>query len=106
MKGVSTRSVDDLVAALRVSAGISRSEVSPSAVSSTRRSRPSAPVASTTPFPYMYLDSTYLHVRVRPPCGSKAVVIATRVREDGHREVLSVDVGNSENELFGASPPR
>ena len=29
------------------------------------------------------------------------VVIATGVRADGHREVLGVDIGNSENETFG-----
>ena len=31
---------------------------------------------------------------------SKAVVIATGLRADGHREVLGVDVGDSENETF------
>jgi putative transposase len=31
---------------------------------------------------------------------SKAVVIATGLRADGHREVLGVDVGDSENDVF------
>jgi len=31
---------------------------------------------------------------------SKAVVIATGLRAAGHREVLGVDVGDSENEVF------
>jgi putative transposase len=31
---------------------------------------------------------------------SKAVVIATELRADGHRELLGVDVGDSENETF------
>ena len=31
---------------------------------------------------------------------SKAVVISTGLRADGHREVLGVDVGDSENETF------
>ena len=31
---------------------------------------------------------------------SKAVVIATAVRGDGHREIIGVDIGDSENETF------
>ena len=101
VKGVSTRSVDDLVAALGVSSGISRSEVSrickhlDEAVEAFRtRSLAHAR------FPYIYLDATYLHVRCQHHVVSKAVVIATGVREDGHREVLGVAVGDSEDELF------
>lgn len=101
VKGVSTRSVDDLVAALGVSSGISRSEVSricrhlDEAVGAFRtRSLAHAR------FPYIYLDATYMHVRCDHHVVSKAVVIATGVREDGHREVLGVDVGDSEDELF------
>jgi putative transposase len=51
-------------------------------------------------FPYIYLDATYLHVRDDRHLVSKAAVIATGVREDGHREVLGLDVGDSEDELF------
>ena len=51
-------------------------------------------------FPYVYLDATYLHVRCDHKVVSRAVVIATGVREDGHREVRGVAVGDSEDELF------
>ena len=101
VKGVSTRSVDDLVAALGVSSGISRSEVSricarlDEAVEAFRARR-----LDHVRFPYIYLDATYLHVRGDHHVVSKAVVIATGVREDGHREVLGVAVGDSEDELF------
>ncbi len=101
VKGVSTRSVDDLVAALGVTSGISRSEVSricqrlDQAVGAFRTRR-----LDHARFPYVYLDATYLHVRCDHHVVSKAVVIATGVREDGHREVLGVDVGDSEDELF------
>ena len=101
VKGVSTRSVDDLVAALGVSSGISRSEVSricaqlDESVEAFRTRR-----LDHARFPYVYLDATYLHVRSDHHVVSKAVVIATGVREDGHREVLGVDVGDSEDELF------
>jgi hypothetical protein len=45
------------------------------------------------PFVYVSLDATYVHVRERGQVVSKAVVIATRCRADGHREALGVDLG-------------
>ncbi len=64
MHGVSTRSVDDLVAALGIDSGISKSEVSRicagrGEVVGAFRTRP----LDHTAFPYVYLDATYLHVR-------------------------------------------
>ena len=52
------------------------------------------------PFVYVWLDATYVHVREHCQVVSKAIVIATGLRADGHREVLGVDVGDSENETF------
>ena len=67
--GVSTRSVDDLVAALGVD--------------------------------YVYLDATHLHVRSQASqVVSMAVVVATGMNADGGREVLGLDVGDSEDEVF------
>ena len=63
--GVSTRSVDDLVAALGIDSGISKSEVSricsglDEVVTAFRTRR-----LDHTTFPYVYLDATYLHVRL------------------------------------------
>src|SRR5579862_702277 len=99
--GVPTRAVDELVQALGIGSGISRSEVSrictrlDEAVAAFRDRR-----LDHTSFPYLYLDATYLHVREDHHVVSKAVVIATGVREDGHREVLGVAAGDSEDELF------
>ncbi|HEX3566309.1 MAG TPA: IS256 family transposase [Acidimicrobiales bacterium] len=99
--GVSTRAVDELVAALGVSAGISKSEVSricgelDEVVASFRERR-----LDHVGFPYVYLDATYLHVRENHQVTSKAVVIATGVSATGHREILGIDVGDSENEVF------
>jgi putative transposase len=62
--GVLTRAVDELVAALGVSSGISRTEVSricaglDEVVDSFRERR-----LDHVAFPYVYLDATYLHVR-------------------------------------------
>ena len=99
--GVSTRAVDELVAALGLSSGISRSEVSricsalDEVVDSFRERR-----LDHVAFPYVYLDATYLHVRENHQVTSKAVVIATGVSASGHREILGIDVGDSENEIF------
>jgi transposase-like protein len=99
--GVSTRAVDELVQALGIDSGISRSEVSricgglDEHVNAFRERR-----LDHTSFPYIWLDATYLHVRDDHHVVSKAVVIATGVSAEGHREVLGFGVGDSENEVF------
>lgn len=99
--GVSTRKVDDLVAALGVESGISKSEVSRICAGLDQevaawRARPLGHVS----FPYVYLDATYCKVRVEGRVVSQAVIIATGVSGDGRREVLGLDVGDSESEVF------
>jgi transposase-like protein len=100
--GVSTRSVDDLVAALGIDSGISKSEVSricaglDEVVTAFRTRR-----LDHIEFPYVYLDATYLHVRNKTSqVVSMAVVVATGITADGGREVLGLDVGDSEDEVF------
>lgn len=101
VSGVSTRSVDDLVAALGVASGISKSEVSricaelDEAVGAFRTRD-----LDHIEFPYVYLDATYLHVRDDHQVVSKAVVVATGITANGNREVLGLDVGDSEDEVF------
>jgi putative transposase len=99
--GTSTRKVDDLVKALGVDSGISKSEVSRICAEldgevAAFRSRSLAH----TGFPYLYLDATYLKARVDGRVVSRAVVIATGVTADGGREVLGLDVGDSEDGAF------
>jgi putative transposase len=99
--GTSTRKVDDLVRALGVDSGISKSEVSRicaelDAEVAAFRSRSLAH----TGFPYVFLDATYLKARVDGRVVSRAVVIATGVTTDGGREVLGLDVGDSEDGAF------
>jgi putative transposase len=101
VNGVSTRAVDDLVAALGVDSGISKSEVSRICAGLDEqveafRSRP----LHHTGFPYVFLDATYLHVRRSGQVTSMAVVVATGVTASGGREVLGLDVGDSEDEVF------
>jgi putative transposase len=99
--GVSTRKVDDLVAALGAASGISKSEVSRictalDAEMAAFRARPLGHVE----FPYVFLDATYLKGRVGGQVVSRAVVVATGVSMNGDREVLGCAVGDSEDETF------
>src|SRR5688500_16711319 len=101
VNGVSTRAVDDLVTALGIDSGISKSEVSRicAGLDETVAAFRSRPLHHTT-FPYLFLDATYLHVRRTGQVTSMAVVVATAVTATGGREVLGVDVGDSEDEVF------
>jgi transposase-like protein len=78
--GVSTRNVDDLVAALGVGSGVSKSEVSRicgglDAEIARFRERS----LTHTTFPYVFLDATYCKVRVGAHVVSHALVVATGV---------------------------
>ena len=107
VNGVSTRAVDDLVPALGVGSGISKSEVSRICAGLDEqvdafRDRP----LHHTGFPYVFFDATYLHVRRTGPAGppgrSPRWPWSSRpaVTADGGREVLGLDVGDSEDEVF------
>ncbi|HEY3410433.1 MAG TPA: IS256 family transposase [Propionicimonas sp.] len=100
VNGVSTRNVDDLVVALG-GTGISKSEASricaglDEEVGRFRTRRLDA-----TSYPYVFLDATHLHVRGGGLVTSKAVVVATGVTAEGRREILGLDVGDSQDEVF------
>jgi transposase-like protein len=101
LHGVSTRKVDDLVKALGIDSGISKSEVSRICADldvevGAFRDRSLGEVA----YPYVFLDATYCKARVNHRVVSQAVVIATGVTGDGRREVLGFDVGDSEDGAF------
>jgi len=101
LHGVSTRKVDDLVKALGVDTGISKSEVSRICTEldgevAAFRSR----TLAHTSFPYVFVDATDLKARVDGRVVSRAVVIATGVTADGGREVLGLDVDDSEDGAF------
>jgi transposase-like protein len=99
VQGVSTRRVDELVQALGL-AGISKSQVSricrelDAEVERFRTRRLDGP------YPYVWLDATFLKVRQTGKVASMAVVIAIGVRASGEREVLGLDVGPSEDGAF------
>lgn len=99
IEGVSTRRVDDLVKALGME-GISKSQVSRlctelDAEVERFRTRPLR-----DPYPYLWLDATFVKVRADGRVTNQAVVIAVSVNVAGTREVLGVDVGPSEDGAF------
>lgn len=99
--GVSTRKVDDLVTALGVESGISKSEVSRICAAldeevAAWRERP----LDHTWFPYVFLDATFCKVRIGGRVVSQAIVVATGVSIDGRREILGHRVGDSETGEF------
>ena len=99
VQGVSTRRVDEVVKALGVG-GISKSQVSRlcqalDAEVERFRTRPLV-----GPYPYVWLDATYVKVYDGGRVVSMAVVIAIGVRASGEREVLGLDVGPSEDGAF------
>ncbi len=103
VSGVSTRKVDELVAALGCESGISKSEVSRICQGLDMQvqaflQRP----LEFSQYPYVYLDATYLHGRdpARKQVISRAVIVAVGITANGQREVLGIEVGDSEDEAF------
>ena len=104
IEGVSTRKVDDLVRALGNESGISRSTVSRICKEidegvheflSRRLDR--------TWFPYVFVDATYLDVRVGHRVVCRALVVATGVSAEGRREILGMALGDAETVDFWTS---
>lgn len=98
--GVSTRKVDDLVAALG-GCSISKSEVSRVCAQldeelTAFRERP----LDDGRYPYIWFDATYQKVREGGRIVSQAVVVAVGVRDTGEKSILGVAVGASETEAF------
>jgi len=101
VQGVSTRRVDQLVKALGCESGISRSSVSRICAQIdeyvaeflTRR-------LDDTWYPYLWLDATFVDARIGHRVVSQAVVVATACTGDGHREIIGMDVGDTESTDF------
>jgi putative transposase len=101
IQGVSTRSVDDLVQAMGGS-GISKSQVSRLCTEIDERVQTFLTRPLEGDWPYIWLDATYVKVREAGRIVSVAVIIAIGVSDDGRREILGMDIGASEAELFWA----
>jgi len=97
VSGVSTRRVDNLVQTLGIK-GISKSQVSEMAKSLDEgveafRNRP----LDGGPYRYVWLDALTMRCRDGGRIVNVAVVVATAVNADGHREILGIDVVTTED---------
>ena len=54
-------------------------------------------------FPYLFVDATYLDVRVGHRVVCRALVVATGVSAQGRREILGMALGDAETTDFGSS---
>ena len=102
VSGISTRKVDELVAALGCESGISKSEVSRICQGLDTQVQAFLNRPLENRYPYVYLDATYLHGRdpARRQVISRAVIVAVGITATGQREVLGIEVGDSEDEAF------
>ena len=101
--GLSTRKVDDLVAALGAESGISKSEASRiCAELDTDVAAFNIRDLGEQSFPYVFLDATYCKARVGGDTYGKdaRVVSQAVVIADGRRAVLGCGVGDSETTDF------
>ncbi len=97
VEGVSTRRVDDVVRSMGID-GISKSQVSELAKSldemvSAFRNRP----LDAGPYSYIWVDALTQKVREGGRIVNVAVVVATGVNADGHREILGLDLITTED---------
>ena len=98
VEGVSTRKVKDVTEVL-CGTSFSKSTVSRLAggldedLAAWRERR-----LDETTYPYLVVDARYEHVRTGGRVVSQGVLVVKGVREDGHREILAVDVADSESE--------
>lgn len=98
VEGVSTRKVKDITEEL---CGISFSKSLVSSLASTLdaelsawRSRP----LEAESYPYLFVDARYEKVRVGHRVVSQGVLVVSAVRNDGLREILGVEVADTESE--------
>jgi putative transposase len=99
VQGISTRRVDDLVQALGMQ-GISKSQVSRLCAELDKEVERFRTRTLEGPYPYVWLDGTFVKVRDNGRVVSQAIVIAIAVTANGEREVLGLDVGPSESGAF------
>lgn len=99
VRGILTRSADDLVKAMGTG-GMSKSQVSRLYADIDERVNAFLSQPLEGDWPYLWLDATYLKVRDGGRIVSHAAIVAIAVNKDGKREVLGVTTGPSEAETF------
>ena len=99
IKGISMRSVDDLVKALGMT-GVSKSQVSRLCGELDEQVGAFLNRTIEGDWPYLWIDATYIKTREAGRVVSVAVIVAVGVNTEGQREVLGLKVGPSEAEPF------
>jgi len=97
ISGVSTRKIQKLAEELGITS-ISKTVVSEYFKELDEEARAFRERPLTGKYPYIFLDAIYEKVRIERTVMSQAVVIAYGVREDGIRELLGLDVVDTESE--------
>jgi putative transposase len=99
VNGVSTRKVDRLVEQLGIH-GMSKDRVSALCRSLDEQVQAFRTRPLEGAHPYLWLDAKLVKVRDRGHVYPKALVIAYSVHESGRREVIGLDIGETETEAF------
>lgn len=97
VEGVSTRRVDDIARQMGID-GISKSQVSRicadlDEVVAAWRNRP----LDAGPYTFVWIDALTQKVREGGRIVNTAVLVATAVNGDGHREIIGLDIGSAED---------
>jgi len=98
IQGVSTRKVGAIVEEL-CGYGVSKSQVSELAKDLDKNLSQWRNRKLNRSYPYLVVDARYEYIRTETGVASKAVMIVIGICEDGYRHVLSIGVGDSENEV-------
>jgi transposase-like protein len=98
LEGVSTRKVSEITEVL-CGTSFSKSLVSHLAgeLDTELAAWRARPLTDTT-YPYLFVDARYEHVRVDGRVVSQGVLVASAIRRDGRREIVAVDVADTESE--------
>jgi putative transposase len=97
ISGVSTRKIAKLVAELGITS-LSKSQASAMCEALDEQARAFRERPLTGRYPYLFLDAVYEKMRIYRTVQSQACVIAYGIREDGIRELIGLDVVNTESE--------
>jgi transposase-like protein len=96
LQGVSTRKVHEVTETL-CQAGFSATLVSELTQQLDTQLQAWRERPLTQAYPYLVVDARYEHVRMNQQVQSWGVLLVKGIGADGHREVLSVTTGNSED---------
>ena len=97
LEGVSTRKVEKVFSKFGLDR-ISASEVSRIAKKLDKLVKEFLNRPIVGPIPYLFLDASYFKVRTDGRYINKALLVVTAIHKDGHREILSATVADSEDE--------